>query len=339
MAQMNSRRIDAYAGMSGYASHLIPVLNALPEERRGSLYAPSNLRHEMPDGTRYDLPRAYESTAPVIVGGYQDIRFAGRRPVCLVNHGAGQRYSDAPDSPSYDGGAGRERVGLFLCPNQASVDANLARYPQARGAAVGCVKLDEYVKIPKPENDPPVVAVAFHWNCVVSPEAGWAFPTWRDAIAELSKSMKVLGHGHPRARRELEPWYQSVGIETAWTVEELLARADVLVVDNSSLGFEWAACDRPTVWLDDETWRDDVKHGLRFGEELPGAVMEWPLSHSAEALAAVVLEFARYPDAPPEVARRRRVLERVYGPVDGKASARAAAAIMDWEQEVGRGAA
>lgn len=311
--------IDAYCSQPHYAEHLQPVLDALPPSRRGLLHChPADRNDRLLRGL--DVTFGYPSTRgtdPVIIAGYQDQNVV-HRPVVLLSHGAGQTYRGV-DLGSYDGGPGRECVRLHLCPNERSAQRNRDRYPNSTAVAVGCPKLDRYRQISPPPID--VLAVAFHWNCRVVPEAGWAWPTWADAIVKLAEIRPVVGHCHPRARRELLGWFNDAGIEYVSTVPELLARAQTLIVDNSSLAYEWAAVDRPVVFLDDASWSPDANHGLRFGDPLPGprAGAEGSLADLQAALARV----GRYRQ------ERLFVAQEVYGRLDGGASERAAVAVME----------
>jgi hypothetical protein len=231
------------------------------------------------------------------------------------------------DSPSFAGGPGRDAVDLFLSPNEASAALERARYPRAIAVAVGSPKLDAWSLIPAPQDG--TVAVTFHWQQIVRtednsacPEAGWAWPTWRDRIEQLAKVRPVIGHSHPRARRDLEPWWASIGVEYVPNAADLLKRADTLILDNSSLGFEWAALDRHTVWLRGQDWTDQA-HGLRFGDPLPGP--ELAADAPLDALVSAVNDAAE----PCWFGPRAEVRERVYGNTVGRASRLAADAILD----------
>lgn len=333
---MTADSVDVYASQPHYADHLLPILRALPDELQGTVYAPRELRGQIDGPVIWSTPP--NSTMPLLVAGFQDLRYA-RRSKVLVNHGAGQRYIGI-DSPSYAGGPGRESVDLFICPNEQTAALERARYPHARAVAVGCPKLDAWRQVPKPHNPEPVVAVTFHWNSHIGvAEGGWAWPTWRATIEQLAKRVPLLGHCHPRARIELAPWWRSIGVEYVPRAVDLLERADVLVLDNSSIGFEWAACDRPTVWLGSKDWRDwttdpDARHGLRFGDDLPGpdlgACLTDDAASVADALRDVALgQLGLSNNANAWRSRRWTVADRVYGPNDQCASHRAADAILD----------
>lgn len=312
--------IDAHCTMPAYYDHIKPVYDALPDDRKGHIYVPSNLRREVNGAhVRYNWPPS--SDAPLIVAAAFDLNH-GIRPKAMISHGAGQVYiGDGVDSPSYDGGPGREQVGLFLCPNESSVAKNLARYPRAHGAAIGCPKLDAWRNIPAPGDG--TIGVTFHWPCAIVPEAGWAWPSWRDQIANLARRRRIIGHAHPRARQLLAEYWASIGVEAVWDAAEWIARCDTIVVDNSSIAYEAAAIGRGVVLLDDASWRPEVEHGLRFWSDIPG-----PHLHPAEGLDGLI---AALDDTDRWAARRAQVTERVYGPVDGRASARAVEALLAWE--------
>ena len=85
-------------------------------------------------------------------------------------------------------------------------------------------------------------------------------------LAALAERWTVLGHGHPRILDQLMPVYEELGIEPAYTFEEVLDRASVYCCDNSSTLFEFASLDRPVVVLNPPWYRREVEHGLRFWE-------------------------------------------------------------------------
>lgn len=331
---MTDGRVDAYASIAHYESHLRPIIDALPESIRGSIYADGrNVAREMRGPAIAGTPP--RGRIPVLVAGFQDLARTAR-PVVLVQHGAGQTYSGCV-SPSAAGGPNHEAAALHIVPSQRVADLETARYPTARVAVVGVPKLDGWAQVPKPRNDPPVVAVTFHWPQYLHtvddkpvPEAGWAWPTWHPIIerAVADKRIKILGHAHPRARQNLVNWYAMMGVEFVADAEDLLARADCLLLDNSSLGAEWAALDRPTVWLRGEDWSDTVHGFPRFGSFLPGPELgTWVLRRPdpvGELVDAVRASIERFTLA------RAAFRQEVYdGLVDGYASRRAAAAVMD----------
>lgn len=321
-------QVDGYVQEPHYAEHLWPIIQALPPERRGLIYAPRNIVQDIVRGWPWITAvvgyAPSPSSAPCLVGGYQDLPYS-RRPKVLVQHGAGQTYIGV-NSPSFAGGPGHEAADLFLCPNESTAALEHARYGKP-AYAVGCPKLDAWAAVPP--SGAGAVAVTFHWFQHVKtltgdpmPEAGWAWETWRDRIAALAKLRPVLGHAHPRARRELENWWPSVGIEYVPAARDLLDRADALVVDNTSLGYEWAALDRHTVWLRGWDWPHTL-HGLRFGDPLPGP--EMPANATVEELSEAIdaADLLRWQFA------RAEVGARVYAVPPGGSAVRAAAIIAE----------
>lgn len=265
--------------------------------------------------------------APVVVASFGDLKTVanGARPLALCEHGIGQSYGN--QHPSYCGGTSPERaqVSLFVVPNESAARANRRVYPQARIAVVGVPRLDDWNLVPPMVNaQPPVVALSFHWNCRVAPEAQGSFAHFRSALPELARHYRVLGHGHPRILGNLVRPYERHGIEVVADFEHVLARANVYVTDNSSTLYEFAATDRPVVVLNAPWYRRNVEHGLRFWryadvgfqcdrpEDLPACV--------ARALA----------DPPEQRRRRQAAVDAVIPQRDGRAAARAAAAIGDW---------
>jgi hypothetical protein len=342
-------RIDAYVSMAHYQAHLTPILGALSEDRRGVLYADRDLRSLVPPGTVLSHPP--DSRSPLLVAGYQDLNWA-HRPKVLVQHGAGQTYRGC-SNPSYSGGNGRDAAGLFLAVRESDAEKHRASYPGASAVAVGCAKLDGWQHVPAPQGDPPFVGVTFHWPAYLHaeradasremiPEAGWAFQSWRDVLPRLREEFRLVGHGHPRVGPggdkgpQMVNYWQQQGVEAVWDAGELLGRADVLLADNTSLAYEFAAVGRPVVLLNDREWRRDVEHGLRFWSELPGPDV-WPGDTVEESYHRLASAIRAVLEAGPrgDYWRRRRldVSGRVYAGQPGQMAASAAQAVLGWESE------
>lgn len=244
----------------------------------------------------------------------------------------------------YSGGEGRERVVLFLCPNERVVALNCERYPETPAVAVGSPKLDRWhatmttgageKQFPRRSHKPetsgatpvcatkPVVAFSCHWDCSIVPETRTGFWEFSPALPALMERYEVLGHGHPKGLESFRGTYDTLGIEVVDDFDEVLARADCYICDNSSTMYEWCAvADRPIVSLRPSFYRREVEHGLRFWEAEP-----WPVCESAETLPMIVTG-ALMPDAP-FASERSRCARAAYGNlVDGHASARAVEAI------------
>lgn len=290
--------VDALATQPHYEDHIRPVWDALGPQQ----------------GTfRTGLPAL--GTNPLLVAGFADVKRAGRRPVILMEHGVGQTYGR--NHPSYAGGSQRDRVTLFLNPSERVAELNRSRYPGTAQAVIGVPLLDRWVGY-RPANPEPVVALAWHWDGVsVAPEARSAFRHYKAALPALP--FRLLGHGHPRAMRWLKPFYQEQGIECTESFDEVLERADVLVFDNTSAGFLFAALDRPVVVLDAPWYRR--AWGGRFWEWADiGVRIAGPaaLAHAIEQALT---------DSPERAARRAEIVAQILPPVDGRATARAVEAI------------
>lgn len=312
--------IDAFASEQHYADHLVPIWRALQE--RGTFWACGPVADRL-DSAGLD-PRASrrpDTDRPVMVASYRDLWTAGAGPHVLVEHGAGQQYGNA--SPSYSGGHGRETVGLFICPSQTVAARNRAAYASAQAVAVGAPALDAYHGGSPASGG--AVAISFHWECTVAPEARSAFRHYRSALMLLAARFgEVIGHGHPRVFEQLRPIYERCGIEPVADFAEVLARAGVYAVDNSSTLYEFASTGRPVVVMNAPWYRRDVEHGLRFWEYADVGVQ---VDEAEDLPGALELALS---DPPAQAARRAEVIEQVYEATDGKAAERAARAIEDW---------
>jgi hypothetical protein len=295
-------RIDLLASRPQYLAHLQPVWDALPRVRRG--------RDDGPSGTD-----------AVLVASAQDLALAHRlhyRHVAYLEHGIGQTYG--PELVGYPGGIGRGTVGLFLSPNEHAAAADRAAYPRTRVAVVGDPTLES---LPHREPGPTAVAVSFHWECHALPETRSALGHYRRALAPLAERWPLIGHGHPKAHRELARLWRSLGVEFVPSWPEVLRRADVYVCDNSSTIFEFASTGRPVVVLNAPWYRRDVEHGLRFW---PAASVGVQVDQPGELAGAI----ERAMDDPPAQQHRRDMaLRLVYAHRTGAAT-RAAAAIEEW---------
>lgn len=255
-----------------------------------------------------------------LVASYNDVvlaRKAGHRRIVRMHHGIGQSYSDR--NPSLAGGADHDDVGLFLVPNEHAASRWLGAYPAARVEVVGCPRLDD---LPQRVLDgKTTVAVTFHWWTGPVPEARHTFRHYRDAIVALSKVYHVIGHGHPRATW-LPSFYAKHGIEWVPSFDEVCRRADALIFDNTSAGFEFASTGRPVVLLDGPGYRRGVEHGLRF----------WAASgvgihvNDSGLIPAVERALRCLPD---DVAAREAALDIVYKYRTGAAQ-RVRDAIEEW---------
>lgn len=301
------------ATMPHYVAHLAPVWRALGPDA-GAFWSPRRIWDEC---VSYGVE---PSRVPnenvtlrrlVVVASHRDYRRTAG-PVVMLEHGAGQSYAQV-DIGANPGGAGRDRVVLFLHPSETVAARDARAYPCVRSVAVGSPRLDELARIPQPRSG--VVAFTWHWDGQYSPEARGDWRRWAHAVEVMAQVMPVLVHAHPRIRWEVERWTHESGLDFAADFREVVARADILACDNSSAMFEWAALERPVVVLDQPWYGPDDAHPH-----------PWPLRRSLGPVCAepnhlaAAVEQARHDDGE----RRRRAIAHVYPPTDGLAAQRAA---------------
>jgi hypothetical protein len=343
------------------AEHMAPVWLALPEEARGPFMVlddasaaavertgvtPTRLPVRSPQ--RIKLP----PLDTVVVAGYRDLLSVNGKAqrIALMTHGIGQSYAGRHDGAGdwigSPGGLDRGPVGMFLHPGPHPAARDRERYPRARIEVVGSPMLDRLHRKPRSGRDP-VIAVTTHWDPQFLPgQRGWQacpethsallcshFGGWfgvLDAIAELAKRYHVIGHGHPGAHTgnidDMSLVWEGMGIEVVRDFDEVCRKADLLVADNSSVIYEFAATGRPVVLLDPPWYDRNVGHGLRF----------WSASHvglhvsDPRALADTVAE--ALVDNGRHWREREDALDMVFGYRE-HAAERAAVALLDWVDE------
>jgi hypothetical protein len=253
------RRVHTYTSRPQYRRHVDAVWKHLPPEMRGT---------QVTRGTTDRLP--YNDI--VMVGGAVDFGAVSQQMI-YVEHGAGQAYVDLKDDVSahYHGGEHPPRVIGYICPNQKVADS------WGRPAvAVGCPALDEIERKYQPT---PKVAITFHWNAwKVCPEARSARDHYAEDLHTIvqwirSDDMEPIGHWHPNDSTTKMMW-DHLGVPTEPDPDVVLERANMLIVDNSSLGYEAAALGINVLWLNAPWYRRDVNHGLRFWDLVPGPQFE-----------------------------------------------------------------
>lgn len=317
-------KIHAYASRSWYADHLLPIWHALPDELRGESW--SLFRNEQWGKPRSNPARntARSNRDVILVASYQDLTRWPKQPVVYVEHGAGQTYLAAPTSGAtlgYPGGLHPPNVIGYVCPSERVASAWRQARPGVAVCVAGCPRLDPWLTGARGAAEARTVAVTFHWDAkTVCPEARTALPHYRADLARLAsiwrdQGFAVLGHGHPRHWTQMKALWDGMGVEAVESSDEILDRAGLLVVDNSSLGFEFAALGRPVVWLNAPWYRRHVHHGLRFWDCVPGHQVDTP-----DQLAALDLtRFDYWVHCPPHHPNY------VYTHLDGRAANRAAA--------------
>lgn len=260
--------IDLSASHAHYAAHILPIWRALPEELRGTAYAPPTIEAIPGAASLRDVGK--DPDRLTIVAGHPDLIRMRHRTGIMIEHGVGQSYGGDRVSarhPAHPGGDRRDKARMFLHPNEQAAARDRARYPDARVEVIGSPRLAELQSIPRiPAGPKPVVCVSTHWPSTISKESGSAWAHWHKAFAALAASdeYEVIGHAHPRALDPMRRQYRRMGIETVARFEDVVARADVYVCDNSSSMFEAAGVGIPVVVLDAPWYRQNVSHGARF---------------------------------------------------------------------------
>ncbi len=330
MAHTAVGMIDAYASYPHLFDHIAPIWRALDE--RGTFYV--GARRLLPYAQRHGIDVQHghveKGTAPVLVANHHDLEHLppGRAGI-FVEHGAGQSYADLPTHPAFSGGERRAKARLYLALNDATAARDAVGTPGAQVAVVGSPRLDTLHAPLRWSSSRPVVAVAWHWDCALLPETRWAWPHYRKAVARLSKRYTVLGHGHPRVWSLLAPRYEQMGIEPVQSFAEVVRRAQVVVVDNTSAGPEAAACGLPVVWANAPWYRRDVEHGGRFWQWPRGQVQ----CDDPDLLGDAVAEALA--DTPEAQQARHHMVDAIYPEwTRGRAAALAAAAVRDWRTDL-----
>jgi hypothetical protein len=322
--------IDAMASEPHYVQHLAPIWRALDPERRARFFVRRESLAPWLRGAEatVGLPARDPNLPPVLVASWSDQRRVRPRRSILLEHGAGQTYGDSPYHPCYSGGYDRGTVDFFLCPSETVAARNRRAYPQAQVEVTGCPKLDRWTGHPRRiPQDPPVVAVSFHWEAHhVSSEARSARTWMLPGLEALRGRFRLLGHGHPRAFPDLKREWARTGIEAVEDFEEVLGRADLYLVDNSSTGMEAMAAGVPVVWMNAPWYRREISHGGRFWEWSEAGVQA---DHPSDLEGAVV-EALRDPSVVREA--REAILPAVYAHL-GSASERSARAVEVFVEE------
>lgn len=310
--------LDAVASESHYLHHLLPVWAALDPAERGTIYTTRELaRHLTAKGitAKAGHPLWSDPPNPTLTTAWKDARAAMRvkRPAILAEHGAGQTYVDTV-SPSYIAAPGRDGLALVLTPNETLASAHLAAYPSIPAVAVGCPKLDRLLALDGPADG---VALTHHWACKILPETIPAWSHFHTAYRDVASTFDAIGHAHPRAPKMADR-LRRLGFRYVAEFAQVVRQARVLVVDNSSVGPEWLALDRPVVWLNAPWYRRDVHHGGRFWDWAPAGV---EVDDPADLVEAIALSLTDDPKA----VERRAIVPTIYANLGSAAPAAVAA--------------
>ena len=340
---------DFLASERHFAEHLAPVWRALAPWARGRFMVPRGLRDYASKvlGVRavgyhqaklFDLLKSDSPlTATAAAGDQQAAAVAGRWTV-YSEHGSGQCYNKKHSS--YCNYAHRRSVALFLAPGARPAAHFRGLYPSIPTVEVGALMLDDWQSGARELPDDGVVAISFHWNARVVPETTSAWQHYEKVLPELAKRFNMIGHAHPRIATKMRQVYAKAGIEFVETFGEVLARASVYCVDNSSTLFSFAAAappgqSRPVVVLNCPAYRRGVRHGMRFWEF---ADIGLQVDHPKELIPAVALTLEEAGFTPSkndnlflsnlsQSRQREAILDLVYTERSGGSAALAARAI------------
>lgn len=266
--------IDAAVSERHMWDHIGPVLRALEPSERGVCYLRDQRTHPLEPEigelmeVRHGIRDRKQTDTPLLCASWGDAQPEKRRLVVMMEHGHGARYGDGPLSIGYVGGHGRERVCLFLDPNDHARGLHAERYPQTPGVVIGQPMLDDVVREP----DERTVVLTGHWSNGLSPAAQSAWPAFwdqpevfRHALALMrADGWTVLGHAHPRAWVKAPNFGQAwerFGVEPLADFAEVLRRATVLVADNTSASFLTAAVGVRQVFLDGPDYSIGYRRG------------------------------------------------------------------------------
>lgn len=257
-------KVDAVASEVHYMEHLGPVWRAIPEKYRGSAFY----------GSAVPLAHKYSQGDFVMVASYSDLRKARKlkKPAILVSHGIGQSYfgdQRTAEHPAYPGGEDHDDVVLFLCPNEQCAYKWQGAYPNSTAAVVGYPKLDPWWNPnlrPTRRTALPSVLFAFNGDNYFCPETRTTFPEYSKAMVKVAHRMETFLTAHPRRIDRLADYVCHEPISVLRDFGTILLHADIVAVDNSSIGWELMALGVPVIWMNAPHYRSEVEHGIRFWE-------------------------------------------------------------------------
>ena len=332
MARKAQKKIDFFAREPQFVDHLTPTWHALPLEIRGTFYGEKAVLDRIKE-QGVESPELYEK-AQEVSGPELPLTFAAswwdarnsrdwKRLTVITEHGSGQTFQGV-NSHSYLNAKDRAGIVAVLVPGTYQEKFSQETHPIIPTYVVGCPKLDRWHKdktLPKDARG--VVAFSTHWDCKVCPETRTSIRHFRSALPLINKKFKLIGHAHPRIAGVMQALYLKHDIEWVPDFSEVMERAELYICDGSSTIYEWASLDRPTVILNAPWYRRDVEHGLLFWEYRDVGIQ---VDQPRELPQAIKTALA---DTDAQKARRHEIISDVYGPCDGQAAKRAAAALQE----------
>lgn len=212
----------------------------------------------------------------VVVASYKDLVAVRELPggfekIIYMEHGAGQAYNFPPENKhlkNYYSGGERKGVDGIMVPGNFARNAYVASGYAGPIIEIGCPKLLNWTEeVPKSSAEEVVVGLAFHWDCGGCTETSATWHQWLPKIWSLklhNPKWKFVGFCHPRNNEQLTKDYKFFGIEKSEKTP-IAEGVDIMLCDNTSLGWEFMWFGKPTLWLDGWQYRN-VAHGLRFSK-------------------------------------------------------------------------
>lgn len=257
--------LNFYCSRIPYVDHSLPIFKKLPKKYKGKFMIDKNIEDYVKT-LGIDYMVGFEvSENPVMILSRADIPSIKKSRIVFLEHGVGTNYNNKSHLPD------NKFIDLVLT-TKAQEPAHRKLFGD-KVKIVGCPKLDFLIKKhKKPKNKIPIVAFSHHWDQKQFPETRSAWPWDSDGLIELSKrkDIKLLGHKHPGDPRDIEGFCfdNKIDFESDWN--NVIAKADLYICDNSSSIYEFAALDKPVVVLSPPFYRRNVNFGGRFWDNIPG---------------------------------------------------------------------
>jgi hypothetical protein len=261
-------KLDFFATQTHFIDHLKPIWDAFPQ--RGSFFVSENIKaHAQKKIGEVIIGQPKGAIYPVLTCSYGDmaaiVRDNPNAKAILAEHGIGMTYGT---SAYADGRGRRKNASMFLMQSQYvanKIHPDLAEIPRH---VIGIPKLDQWAgEFDKPHPMPkdPTIAISFHHsNFSNVPEAQNAWEEYREILPKLADKYHLIGTGHPLEIEQFSETYRSLGIEIVEDFNEVMRRADILIFDCTSAGYEFLVTGKPVILLDATKFRRNLQFGIRF---------------------------------------------------------------------------
>lgn len=317
---------NVYGSEAHYCDHLYSVWKRLGPHQGSAWQRGRKVRegfqpvgHSQLDFANW--AKKQDKTECYVVASYQDatnLFQAGFRNLIMMEHGCGQTYCNNTDG-SYISHERARYCKAFWMPNRRATEL------QQAVVQVPVFHIDSYrvqdlqqARQERPLLNPsnkPVVVVSFHGNLYgCAEQLGTSDDWWANGTLHLlakQTEFDLMGHGHPRAAKDLADMWNQLGVPFVETFEEVIRMADIYITDNSSTLFEAAACDIPVIVLNGARYRPGVRHGLRFWNYADVGIQAWAKTDGA---AQKVLEsiLKIFKEGDPREPRRQEIVKELF---------------------------